>query len=294
MNIGNVIWNKNGIFTRILPYIRLLRLDQPAAVALVLLPSLWALTIAGDGTINIELWLLFCCGAVIARSAGCIINDLWDYRIDSQVARTRDRPLANGAITHTQALMILSMVSIVAVWVLLQLDTATRMMALAAVPLIVLYPLTKRFFFFPQLMLGVVFAWGALVGCVAQLGEIPPIGWMLYALTVLWMIAFDLQYALQDASDDARIGIHSGAVWLGSHTFQAVVGLHILMLSGWFFLGLRLGYGIFYLFCIFLASMGCFWQWKLLKRSNLQDYGRAFRSNQWLGWIILIGLLGET
>lgn len=199
------------------PYTRLMRLDRPIGIWLLLLPCLWSVTLAGTGFPDLGLFLLFALGAVAMRGAGCVINDLWDRRLDRKIERTRDRPLASGQVSVTQALLFLSFLLAAGFMVLLCLNRETVILGLSSMALVVAYPLMKRVTWWPQLFLGLTFNWGALMGWCAVHGSV---GWpalSLYLAGVFWTLAYDTIYACQDIVDDEKVGIKSTARLFGKN-----------------------------------------------------------------------------
>jgi 4-hydroxybenzoate polyprenyltransferase len=195
-------------------YFQLLRLHKPAGIALLLAPCWWGLALAGSRD-----WVhyaLFFLGAVLLRGAGCIINDYWDKDIDALVERTKNRPLANGAVQPWQAGILLISVLLLGLGVLLALPPAVGWWCVAALPLVAVYPLMKRFFVLPQLFLGIVFNWGAVAGWLTM-QHISATPLVLWASCIFWTLAYDTLYACQDAVDDARLGVKSSALFFGRH-----------------------------------------------------------------------------
>jgi len=252
--------------------LHLVRFHRPVGIWLLFWPC--ALTLALFQA-PLFFYGLFLLGALSMRSAGCIINDLWDRRIDAEVARTRDRPLAAGNVTPFQALCVLALCLGVGLWVLVQLPLRAIVVGLATLPLVVLYPLAKRFVAWPQVILALTFNAGVLV-VAATLDQ--PVPWLLYAACVVWTLGYDTLYACQDMVDDARLNIHSGAVLFGVYVKRVVLGLYGLafllwgMLVPWVML---LGVG-------WCAALG--WLWS--PRDSLTT-GRWFRANGWLGGCVV-------
>jgi len=218
------------------PYLRLMRLDRPIGTWLLLFPCWWGLVLAPrpDGFGWHDLWLaaLFGIGAVVMRGAGCTINDLWDRDIDAQVARTRTRPLASGAVTVPKALVFLAAQLAVGLAVLVQFNWTTILVGAASLLLVVPYPLMKRVTWWPQAWLGLTFNWGALVGWTAATGTL---GWpaaVLYAAGLFWTLGYDTIYAHQDKEDDARIGVKSTARLFGAASRRWVAGFYAVTLAG--------------------------------------------------------------
>jgi 4-hydroxybenzoate polyprenyltransferase len=220
----------NSLVERLLPkplwpYARLARLDRPVGWQLLLIPCLWSEGLAAIAQQRLpSLWhiLLFAIGAIAMRGAGSTWNDFLDRDIDRQVARTRERPLANGSVTPRQALLFIVFQSLIGFAVLIQFNLFTILLGIGSLMLVALYPLAKRFTGHPQIVLGLVFSWGALVGWAAAFGSLAAAAYWLYAATVLWIIGYDTIYAMQDIEDDAIVGIGSTALTYGKSASTVV------------------------------------------------------------------------
>jgi 4-hydroxybenzoate polyprenyltransferase len=275
---------------RLRPYAVLARWDRPIGTWLLLWPCWWALALAPGRP---DWWLvpLFGIGAVAMRGAGCVVNDLTDRELDAQVARTRDRPLASGRLGVPQALAFLALQLLVGALVLLAFNGVAVALALASLPLIVIYPLMKRITWWPQAFLGVTFNWGALVGWAAATGELATPALLLYAAGFFWTLGYDTIYAHQDKADDALIGIRSTARRLGAATprwlwgFYAVT-LGLLAAAGW---SAGLGFGFY---ALLLAVAGHFaWQIRTLDLDDPRSCLRRFRSNRELGLLVFLAIV---
>jgi 4-hydroxybenzoate polyprenyltransferase len=275
---------------RLRPYAVLARWDRPIGSWLLLLPGWWALALAPGGP-DLRLVALFALGAVAMRGAGCVINDLIDRDLDARVERTRQRPLASGRLGVSQALAFLALQSLVGALVLLAFKRFAIVLALASLPLIVIYPLMKRITWWPQAFLGITFNWGALVGWAAATGELAAPALLLYAAGFFWTLGYDTIYAHQDKTDDALIGIRSTARRLGAATPRWLWGFYgvtlaLLAAAGW---SAGLGPG-FYL--LMLAVAGHFaWQIRTLELDDPRSCLRRFRSNRDLGLLVCLAIL---
>ncbi|HLB98489.1 MAG TPA: 4-hydroxybenzoate octaprenyltransferase [Acetobacteraceae bacterium] len=221
------------------PYALLARLDRPIGAWLLFLPGLWGILLGRPGVIEaVRLVLLFGVGAVVMRSAGCVVNDLWDRDIDRKVARTADRPLASGVLRPRQALVFLAALLLVGLGVLLQLNRVSWVLGTASLVLVGLYPLAKRVTFWPQLMMGFTFGFGAPLGYAAAAGRIDAALAALYGAAILWDLGFDTIYAHQDREDDALVGVGSTARLFGERTAPFLACCYagavvLLGLAGW-------------------------------------------------------------
>ncbi len=274
------------------PYALLARLDRPIGAWLLYLPGLWAICLVAPG-FGRGLWLvlLFGLGAVVMRGAGCVVNDLWDRKLDAQVARTRGRPLASGAVKPLQALLFLAALCLIGLGILLQLNRAAQVLGVLSLVLVALYPLAKRVTWWPQAVLGAVFGWGAPMGFAAATGTL---GWAalpLYAGTMLWILGYDTIYAHQDREDDALIGVKSTARLFGPNTVWLLAGCYagfVLMLAVSFTLaGLHKS-----AFWLLLAPAGLLaWQ---LARLDIHDPARClhlFKLNREVGLAVALAVL---
>ena len=278
---------------RILPfwlhgYIYLGRFDRPIGWWLLLLPGWWVIPIGAPSIISMW-WLmaLFLAGAIITRAAGCIINDLWDRRLDQQVERTQQRPLASGAVSLRAAFIFLGILGAIGIGILWQLPDIAIYVGLAAAPLVIVYPLAKRVTWFPQFVLGLTFSWGVPLGWAASTGSLPDLSILsIYAGCVAWVFGYDTIYAVQDMADDAAIGIKSSALAFAQHLKIAVgvaYALALLLLS----LGLYLQLGIgFWLGGLCLMGVHLAYQIHRLDGTNAAIALHLFRSNRDAGLIL--------
>ena len=222
-----------------LPYLLLARVDRPIGTWLLFLPGLWGILLAGASTeATVRLIVLFAIGSLAMRAAGCVVNDLWDRDIDRKVARTAGRPLASGAIRPRQALVFLAALLLIGLGVLLQLDPLAQALGVGSLLLVAIYPLAKRVTWWPQLMMGFTFGFGAPMGYAAATGRIDAAWVALYAAAILWDLGFDTIYAHQDRDDDALVGVHSTARLFGEQTRPFLAACYVaamlaLTAAGW-------------------------------------------------------------
>ncbi len=278
------------------PYARLMRLERPVGWWLLLLPGLWAIVLAAAASSApwrepLRLAVLFFIGAVAMRGAGCVYNDIVDRDIDARVARTRSRPIPSGQVSLRAAVAFMLALLFVGLLVLLQLPPAARLVAVASLALVAIYPFMKRVTFWPQLFLGLAFNWGALVGWVALRGRLEAPALLLYAGGVFWTLAYDTIYAHQDRQDDILAGVKSTALKLGSRTRPWLAVFFALALALFTVAGYFAGAGFFWYLGLGLAALHAFWQ---LRTFDMDDAARClllFRSNEVFGRIILAGAL---
>ena len=274
-------------------YARLMRWHRPIGAFLLLWPTLWALWIGAEGPPSPAILAVFVLGVWVMRSAGCVINDYADRRLDPQVERTRDRPLARGTVRPGEALALFAALLLAALGLVLTLNRQTIALAAAAVVLAAVYPFLKRVTHLPQVWLGVAFGWGIPMGFAAVTGTVPPVGWALLLANVLWAVAYDTMYAMADRPDDVRAGSHSTAILFG-RADRAMVGafqgaaLAVLAAVGW-----RLGFGLPWLAGLGAAACFGLYQQYLIRARDRQDCFRAFMNNNWLGGAVFLGLAAE-
>ena len=222
-----------------LPYLLLARADRPIGVWLLFLPGLWGILLpAPSPNKAARLIVLFAIGAIVMRAAGCVVNDLWDRDIDRRVARTAARPLASGTVRPRQALVFLLALLLLGLAILLQLNTLAQALGVASLLPVALYPLAKRVTWWPQLVMGITFGFGAPLGYAAAAGRLDAAGAALYGAAILWDLGFDTIYAHQDREDDALVGVKSTARLFGERTAPFLAGCYggrllLLALAGW-------------------------------------------------------------
>jgi 4-hydroxybenzoate polyprenyltransferase len=222
-----------------LPYLLLARVDRPIGTWLLFLPGLWGILLVRAPIFEtIRLIALFAAGSLVMRAAGCVVNDLWDRDIDRKVARTAGRPLASGALRPRHALVFLAVLLLAGLAILLQLNRLSQALGAASLLLVAVYPLAKRVTWWPQLMMGFTFGFGAPLGYAAAAGRLDAAWAALYAAAILWDLGFDTIYAHQDREDDALVGVHSTARLFGKHTRPFLAACYtasvaVLALSGW-------------------------------------------------------------
>ncbi|MCW8947804.1 MAG: 4-hydroxybenzoate octaprenyltransferase, partial [Sedimenticola sp.] len=227
-------------------YIRLIRLDKPIGILLLLWPALWALWIAGAGAPRWGVVLIFILGVALMRSAGCAINDYADRNFDGEVARTCGRPLATGLVAPREALWIFAILCLIAFGLVLLLNQQTILMSFVAVALAALYPFMKRFTHLPQLVLGMAFGWAVPMAYMALTETIPLVAWLLYVAAIIWALVYDTEYAMVDREDDLRIGVKSTAILFGQYDRLIIGLLQLVMIGLLVVVGIAVGLGLFY------------------------------------------------
>jgi 4-hydroxybenzoate polyprenyltransferase len=271
-------------------YYRLIRLDKPIGILLLLWPTLAALWFASDGNPDWGLVAIFFAGTVLMRSAGCAINDFADRDIDKHVKRTAERPLTSGKIAPWEAVMVAAVLALIAFMLILSLNTLTIQLSFAAVLIAVSYPYFKRFFALPQAYLGIAFGFGIPMAFAAVQSRVPVEAWLLLLANVFWAIAYDTEYAMVDRDDDLKIGIRTSAITLGRFDVVAVmacyaISLAIILMVGWH-------YGLRGWFVAGLAiAAGCaVYHYMLIRERGRDGCFAAFRHNNWLGTAVFAGI----
>ena len=272
-------------------YLVLMRMDRPIGALLLLWPTWWALWLAAAGTPPLSLWLIFTVGVFLMRSAGCVINDYADRRLDPQVARTAGRPIACGRVAPRAALKLFVTLLALAFLLVLLTNRLTIELSFAGAALAALYPFSKRYTNLPQVMLGAAFGWSIPMAFAAVQGTVPALGWLLFLANVLWSTIYDTEYAMVDRADDIKAGARSTAILFGDADL-AILGVLIAAFALTLLLiGARAHLAWPWYAGIGLALAQFAWQlWMMRARVPAQCL-RAFRQNNWLGltlWAALV------
>ena len=277
---------------RINAYEKLIRLDKPIGILLLLWPTLWALWLSSRGQPDWTIVWIFILGTVLMRSAGCAINDYADRDFDARVARTRERPLATGQIKPMEALMVAGVLILASFALVLKLNALTIKLSIVAVIIAAIYPFIKRFFAVPQAVLGLAFGFGIPMAFAAHTNHVPWGAWVLLAANVFWAIAYDTEYAMVDREDDRKIGIRTSAITFGRHDVAAVMGCHALFLLIMLWIG-RLLPGWYFYFGLAVAAGLVAVQYRMIRDRDPADCFRAFRDNTWIGAAIFAGIFAS-
>lgn len=272
-------------------YWKLMRLDKPIGILLLLWPTLWGLWLAADGLPDLFILTVFVLGTVLMRSAGCVINDYADRNIDPHVVRTKNRPLATKAVSTKEALLLSAGLSLCAFLLILPLNRLTLELAVFALFLAASYPFTKRFFAMPQAYLGIAFSFGIPMAFAAQTGELPLIVWLLMAANLLWVIAYDTEYAMVDRDDDLKIGIKTSAITFGHFDVMGIMLCHAGFLSIMIGIGLMQKLGFAYYVGLIAASGLIIYQYRLIRERDPVLCFRAFLHNNWVGAVVFAGIM---
>ncbi|MGM0541338.1 MAG: 4-hydroxybenzoate octaprenyltransferase [Pseudomonadota bacterium] len=278
---------------KIQAYIALTRINRPIGIYLVLWPTLWALWLASEGVPDLFILFVFIFGAILMRSAGCVINDYADRAIDGHVGRTANRPLATGILSSKEALFFFAILSLIAFGLVLTLNSLTIWLSFGAVFLAVLYPFMKRHTHWPQAFLGAAFAWAIPMAFAAVSNEVPWQAWPLFIATLVWSLIYDTAYAVGDMQDDLKIGVKSTALLFGDKLVLWIGVFQLLMLGllGW--IGLLFSLGLPYLVSLALVAAWFSYDLKRLAQKNAKIAFKVFLQSHWVGVIVLGGIAAD-
>ncbi len=269
------------------------RMDKPIGTYLLLWPTYWALWIASDGWPSMHLLIVFSLGVFIMRSAGCVINDYADRKIDGQVERTKNRPLVNGMMTSNEAINLFGVLIGMALGLVLTLSLPTIYLSVVAVFLAALYPFMKRYTQLPQVFLGAAFSWGMIMAFQEAQGEIPMIAWLLFIANLCWTVAYDTMYAMVDREDDLKIGVKSTAILFADNDKRIIGFLQLLTLALLWTVGDILAFGWPYQISLVMAAGLFSYQQLLIINREREQCFQAFLHNHWVGLIVFVGILFE-
>jgi 4-hydroxybenzoate polyprenyltransferase len=271
-------------------YFKLIRLDKPIGILLLLWPTLAALWFASEGRPDWRLVAIFTLGTVLMRSAGCAINDFADRDVDRHVKRTAGRPLTSGKIHSWEAVLVAAVLALLAFVLILPLNTLTKLLSIAAVVIAASYPYFKRFFAIPQAYLGIAFGFGIPMAFAAVQNTVPPEAWLLLLGNIFWAIAYDTEYAMVDRDDDLKIGIKTSAITFGRFDVMAVmlcyaVSFVIMLVVGW-----QHGLRGWFVAGLAVAIAFAVYHYTLIRERDRMRCFAAFRHNNWLGAAIFAGI----
>ncbi len=276
---------------RIKNYLVLMRFSRPIGIYLLLWPTLWALWFAGGGFPEQQILLIFIIGVVLMRSAGCVVNDYVDRKIDPLVARTKNRPIASGHVSPAEAIALFIVLLVLAFLLVLQTNRLTVYMAVVALFLAISYPFMKRIHSLPQVHLGLAFGWAIPMAYTAQTNALPPLeGWLLYAASICWSVAYDTMYAMADRHDDKAIGVKSSALLFGKHDRSLIAVFQMSTLVFLFIIGYLKALGSFYYGGLAVAMIFLVYQQYLLRNRSPELCLWAFNNNNYFGMAVFIGL----
>ncbi|OCH14435.1 MULTISPECIES: 4-hydroxybenzoate octaprenyltransferase [unclassified Aliivibrio] len=269
---------------------QLTRMNRPIGSLLLLWPTLWALFLAADGLPDWHVLIVFVLGVLFMRSAGCVINDFADRKVDGHVKRTANRPLPSGLISSKEALTLFAVLVVCSFLLVLTMNTLTIMLSGIGIVLAVAYPFMKRVTYLPQFVLGLAFSWAIPMAYAAESNQVPPEAWLLFVINALWTIAYDTQYAMVDRDDDLKIGIKSTAILFGRFDKLIVGLLQLSVLALLIVLGSELALSSMYYWGV-LAAAGFFvYQQWLIKGREREACFKAFLNNNYVGGLVFAAI----
>lgn len=283
----------NNLKQKLLAIKLITRMDKPIGTYLLLWPTYWALWIASDGWPNFYLLIVFSLGVFVMRSAGCVINDIADMKVDGKVERTKNRPLISGLMSKEEAISLFGVLIGIALGLVLTLSWPTIYLSVIALVLASSYPFMKRYTQLPQVVLGAAFSWGMIMAFSEAQGEIPLIAWLLFLANLLWTVAYDTIYAMVDREDDLKIGVKSTAILFGENDKRIIGFLQILVLGLLFTVGDMLAFGWPYQLSLIVAAGLFSYQQILITNRDRDNCFQAFLHNHWVGMVIFIGIFIE-
>ena len=272
-------------------YWQLMRMDKPIGTLLLLWPTLWALIIAAQGVPDLTVLVVFILGVVFMRSAGCVINDFADRKVDGHVKRTSQRPLPSGRVTSKEAIGLFIVLSVASFLLVLTMNPLTIKLSFAGLFLAFIYPFMKRYTHLPQLFLGLAFSWSIPMAWAAQANELPAMVWFIFAINALWTIAYDTQYAMVDRDDDLKIGIKSTAILFGRFDKMIIGALQLVTMAMLIAVGNWYELGASYYWSLLIAGAPFVFQHHLIRHRERDLCFRAFLNNNYVGMVIAVGLL---
>ncbi len=282
------------LIARLDAYERLVRLDRPIGILLLLWPTLWALWLARRAPPPWAVLWIFVLGTALMRSAGCAVNDWADRGYDAHVERTRARPLPAGTIRPWEALVVAAVLALAAFALILPLNRLTIALSFAALAVAVVYPFTKRFLAIPQAWLGIAFGFGIPMAFAALTATVPPLAWALLAANVFWTIAYDTEYAMVDRDDDVRLGMRTSAIFFGRHDVTAVMLSYFAFLAILVAVGLWQACGPFYFSGLAVAAALVLSHHRLIRDRSREGCLRAFLANNWVGAAVFAGIFADN
>ncbi|MEJ1297980.1 MAG: 4-hydroxybenzoate octaprenyltransferase [Candidatus Sedimenticola sp. (ex Thyasira tokunagai)] len=276
---------------RLLNYARLVRLDRPIGILLLLWPAMWALWIAGEGRPPWDVLVVFILGVTLMRSAGCAINDYADRNFDGKVERTCNRPIVTGDVSPKEALGVFAVLVLLSFGLVLLLNIQTILMSFVALLLAASYPFMKRYTHLPQMVLGMAFGIAVPMAFTALTETVAPVGWLLYLATVIWAMIYDTQYAMVDRDDDIKIGVKSTAILFGRYDLLVISLMQLFMIALLLLIGVKVDLGPYYYIAVLFAALLFAYQHMLIRRRDPAGCFSAFLNNNIFGIVVFVGLL---
>lgn len=272
-------------------YIQLMRLHKPIGIFLLLWPTWWALWLAAHGMPSIKNAVIFTLGVILMRTAGCVINDIADRHFDRHVTRTRMRPITTGEISVRAALILFFALCVMAFVLVLFTNRLTLILSFFALLTAMVYPFSKRFTHWPQLILGIAFSFSIPMATAAQINHVPLSAVLLMLANIVWTMAYDTEYAMTDRDEDVKIGVKSTAILWGhcDRLFIALLQSAFLLLLA--VIGKIEALSLAYFSSIFLAALLFIYQQKLITQREPKQCFAAFLNNHWVGLIVFVGVV---
>jgi len=272
-------------------YLLLMRLDKPIGIWLVMWPMLWSLWIASEGQVSIKILLIFLSGTVIMRSAGCVLNDFADRKIDPHVKRTQNRPIASGKVSEKEAIILFIILMSLAFTLIFFLNLTTKFFAIVGALVTVIYPFAKRVLSAPQLVLGIAFGWGVPMAFAAEIGHVPLLGWLIFFIAIIWALIYDTYYAMVDRDDDLNLGVRSTAILFGRYDLFIIGLLQCSMLVLLFFMAQLAALGMWVYSAIMISMLIMIYHQWLTKEKDRESCFKAFKHNHYIGMTVFIGII---
>ncbi|NOI93092.1 4-hydroxybenzoate octaprenyltransferase [Vibrio splendidus] len=276
--------------TKAKAYWQLTRMNRPIGTLLLLWPTLWSLIIAAKGMPDFDVLVVFVLGVILMRSAGCVINDFADRKVDGHVKRTKQRPLPSGLVSSKEAILLFLVLAMVSFLLVLTMNPLTIKLSVIGVGLAFIYPFMKRFTHLPQLFLGLAFSWAIPMAWAAQTNELPNVVWFIFIINALWTIAYDTQYAMVDRDDDLKIGIKSTAILFGRFDKLIVGFLQLVTLAMLIVLGMQYQLGDTFYWALLAAGSLFVYQQHLMRHRDRDLCFQAFLNNNYVGMAVTVGL----
>ena len=274
-------------------YARLVRIDKPIGMLLLLWPTLWALWAAGQGTPPVHILLIFVAGTFLMRAAGCAINDYFDRDFDRHVERTQARVLTTGRIKPKEALLVAATLALLAFLLALMLNGLTIALSFVALLLAATYPLMKRLFGVPQAYLGIAFGFGIPMAFAAITESVPAVAWVFLVANIFWTVAYDTEYAMVDREDDIKLGLKTAAITFGRFDVMAIGICYGVAISLLAYAGSLLGWGWPYWAGLVVAAGIALTHLHWIRGRDRAACFRAFRHNNWFGAAVFAGIVGH-
>ena len=275
-------------------FLELMRFDKPVGTLLLLWPTLSALWLAASGTPSIDILVIFILGVILMRAAGCVINDFADRNVDGAIQRTRNRPLVDGRITTTEALLLFAALCLTAFLLVLMTNNLTIVLSIGGVSLAALYPFMKRYSHLPQVVLGAAWAWAIPMAFAAQTGTLVTGLWVFYIAIVLWTVAFDTFYAMVDRADDIKVGIKSTAILFDDLDLAMIGVLQALTVFALILTGQNFDRGLGYFIGIAIIALLFIYQQLIARNREPEACFKAFRNNHWVGLVLFVAIVIDT